>query len=127
MRSTFLSTEAMRQSILGRRPDCSVIRTDNVEGVRLAAHLRPDMIFGRHGSRRRACQYSTLSSTISARNVPCSAVMRPTVTGRRKRPGTARIEKECAVLCLDLGLVRMTIDHRVDVVGSLGVKLGQNV
>src|SRR5213080_5006733 len=28
--------------------------------------------------------------------------------------GTARIEKECAVLCLDLGLVRMTIDHRVD-------------
>src|SRR6266566_2499701 len=43
------------------------------------------------------------------------------------RPGTARIEKECAVLCLDLGLVRMTIDHRVDVVGGLGVKLGQNV
>ena len=27
----------------------------------------------------------------------------------------------------DLGLVRMSIDHRVDVVGSLGVKLGQNV
>jgi hypothetical protein len=43
------------------------------------------------------------------------------------RPGTARIEKECAVFCLDLGLVRMTIDHRVDLVGGLGVKLGQNV
>ena len=43
------------------------------------------------------------------------------------RPGTARIEKECAVLCLDLGLVRMTIEHRVDLVGGLGVKLGQNV
>jgi len=42
-------------------------------------------------------------------------------------PGTARIEKECAVLCLDLGLVRMTIDHCVDVVGGPGVKLGQNV
>jgi len=43
------------------------------------------------------------------------------------RPGTARIEKECAVLCLDLGLMRVTIDHGVDVVGSLEVKLGQNV
>src|SRR5262252_5178042 len=43
------------------------------------------------------------------------------------RPGTARIEKECAVLCLDLGPVRMTIDHRVDVCGGLGVKLGENV
>jgi hypothetical protein len=42
-------------------------------------------------------------------------------------PGTARIEKECAVRCLDLGLVRMTVDYRVDVVGGLGVKLGQNV
>jgi hypothetical protein len=28
---------------------------------------------------------------------------------------------------LDLGQVRMTIDHRVDLVGGLGVKLGQNV
>jgi hypothetical protein len=74
---------------------------------------------------------STLDSELNdfARNSPCSAVMRPTVTGTRKRPrpGTARIEKECAVLCLDLGLVRMSIDHRVDLVGSLGVKLGQNV
>ena len=43
------------------------------------------------------------------------------------RPGTARIEKECAVRCLDLGLVRMTVDYRVDVVGGLGVKVGQNV
>src|SRR5262249_31382355 len=54
--------------------------------------------------------------------------MRPTVMGRRElRPGTARIEKECAVLCLNLRLVRMTIDHRVDVVGGLEVKLGQSV
>ena len=43
------------------------------------------------------------------------------------RSGTARIEKEYAVLCLDLGLVGMTIDHSVDVVGGPGVKLGQNV
>jgi hypothetical protein len=43
------------------------------------------------------------------------------------RPGTARIEKEYAVLCLDLGLMGMTIDHSVDVVRGLGVKLGQNV
>jgi hypothetical protein len=43
------------------------------------------------------------------------------------RPGTAWIEKECAVLCLDLGQVGMTINHRVDVVGGLGVKLGENV
>src|SRR5262249_25988953 len=42
------------------------------------------------------------------------------------RPGTARIEKECAVLCLDLGLVRMTVDYRIDVVRGLGVKLGQS-
>jgi hypothetical protein len=35
------------------------------------------------------CQRSTLSSTISARNLPCSAVMRPTVMGRRKRRGPA--------------------------------------
>src|SRR2546423_9205835 len=77
---------------------------------------------------RSRCQRSTLSSTISARNLPCSAVMRPTVMGRRKRRGPALPGlKECAVLCLDLGLVRMTIDHRVDVVGGLGVKLGQNV
>jgi hypothetical protein len=34
-------------------------------------------------------QRSTLSSTISARNLPCSAVMRPTVMGRRKRRGPA--------------------------------------
>jgi hypothetical protein len=34
-------------------------------------------------------QRSTLSSTISARNLPCSAVMRPTVTGRPKRRGPA--------------------------------------
>ena len=32
---------------------------------------------------------STLSPTISARNLPCSAVMRPTVMGRRKRRGPA--------------------------------------
>src|SRR5919204_2795075 len=32
---------------------------------------------------------STLSSTISARNLPCAAVMRPTVMGRRKRRGPA--------------------------------------
>src|SRR5262249_22166951 len=43
------------------------------------------------------------------------------------RPGTARIEKACRVLCLDLGLVGMTINHHVDLVGGLGVKLGQNV
>ena len=43
------------------------------------------------------------------------------------RPDTALIEKQCAVRCLDLGLVRMTVDYRVDVVGGLGVKLGQNV
>jgi hypothetical protein len=35
------------------------------------------------------CQRPTLSSTISARNLPCSAVMRPTVMGRRKRRGPA--------------------------------------
>jgi hypothetical protein len=35
------------------------------------------------------CQRSTPSSTISARNLPCSAVMRPTVMGRRKRRGPA--------------------------------------
>jgi hypothetical protein len=47
--------------------------------------------------------------------------MRPTVMGRWKRRGpTLPIEKECAVLCLDLGLVRMTIDHRVDFVGGPG-------
>jgi hypothetical protein len=34
-------------------------------------------------------QRSTPSSTISARNLPCSAVMRPTVMGRRKRRGPA--------------------------------------
>ena len=70
-----------------------------------------------------------MSSMISARNLPCSAVMRTDRDGEAEaaRPGTARIEKECAVLCLDLGLVGMTIDHRVDVVGGLGVKLGQNV
>ena len=38
---------------------------------------------------RSRCQRSTLSSTISARNLPCSAVMRPTVMGRRKRRGPA--------------------------------------
>src|SRR5215469_4826116 len=38
---------------------------------------------------RSRCQRSTLSSTISARNLPCSAVMRPTVMGRRKRHGPA--------------------------------------
>src|SRR5262249_30892795 len=43
------------------------------------------------------------------------------------RPRTAPIEKEGAVLCLDLGLMRVTIDHGVDVVGSLEVKLGHNV
>jgi hypothetical protein len=37
----------------------------------------------------RTSQRSTLSSTISARNLPCSAVMRPTVMGRRKRRGPA--------------------------------------
>jgi len=37
----------------------------------------------------RSGQRSTLSSTISARNLPCSAVMRPTVMGRRKRRGPA--------------------------------------
>ena len=77
----------------------------------------------------RTSQCSTLSSTISACNLPCSAVMRPTVMGSRKRRGPAlpRIEKECAVLCLDLGLVRMPVDYGVEVVGGLGVKLGQNV
>ena len=43
------------------------------------------------------------------------------------RPGTTRIEKECAVPCLDLGLVGMTVDYHIDVVGDLGVKLGQIV
>ena len=38
---------------------------------------------------RSRCQRSTLSSTISARNLPCSAVMRPTVMGMRKRRGPA--------------------------------------
>ena len=38
---------------------------------------------------RSRCQRSTLSLTISARNLPCSAVMRPTVMGRRKRRGPA--------------------------------------
>src|SRR5262249_50641773 len=38
---------------------------------------------------RSRCQRSTLSSTISARNLPCSAVIRPTVMGRRKRRGPA--------------------------------------
>jgi hypothetical protein len=37
----------------------------------------------------RTSQRSTLSSTISARNLPCSAVMWPTVMGRRKRRGPA--------------------------------------
>ena len=37
----------------------------------------------------RTSQRSTLSSTISARNLPCSAIMRPTVMGRRKRRGPA--------------------------------------
>ena len=37
----------------------------------------------------RTSQRSTLSSTISACNLPCSAVMRPTVMGSRKRRGPA--------------------------------------
>ena len=37
----------------------------------------------------RTSQCSTLSSTISACNLPCSAVMRATVMGRRKRRGPA--------------------------------------
>src|SRR2546421_13103437 len=42
-----------------------------------------------HERGRGRCQHSTLSSTISARNLPCSVVMRPTVMGRRKRRGPA--------------------------------------
>jgi hypothetical protein len=49
--------------------------------------------------------------------------------GRRKRRGPALpgLEKEYAVLCLDLGLVRMAIDYHIGAVGRLGIKLGQNV
>ena len=36
----------------------------------------------------------------------------------RRGPALPGLNKECAVLCLDLGLVRMTVDHRVDVVGE---------
>src|SRR5262249_46788245 len=70
----------------------------------------------------RTSQRSTLSSTISARNLPCSAVMRPTVMGRRKRRGPALpgLKKGVPFFSLDLGLVRMTVDYRVDVVGGLG-------
>jgi hypothetical protein len=60
--------------------------------------------------------------------LPCSAVMRPTVMGRRKRRGPALpgLKKSVPFFVSILGLVRMTIDHRLDVVGGPRFKLGQN-
>src|SRR5262249_19708992 len=53
------------------------------------ANALPRRLSGNRIQRASRCQGLTLSSTISARNLPCSAVMRPTVMGRRKRRGPA--------------------------------------
>jgi hypothetical protein len=53
-------------------------------GISLIPATAPDFFRG-----VRTNQRSTLSSTISARNLPCSAIMRPTVMGRWKRRGPA--------------------------------------
>src|SRR5262249_18410643 len=67
-------------------PLCCQLRGEEIDTRRVASWSSGRKVKSCERSR---CQRSTLSSTISARNLPCSAVMRPTVTGRRKRRGPA--------------------------------------
>jgi hypothetical protein len=97
-----IERETARYMNLTQMASASVkIIFDTVSGWRQAGHpvrefeIMPAYLSGRvHRAvpsecERSRCQRSTLSSTISARNLPCSAVMRPTVMGRRKRRGPA--------------------------------------